>query len=90
MNEEATLSDAEWYFQQSKSSREFYVIFGEVCRKYGVMWSEAAPAVRDCISELVKLTLERNAAERKLEAVLAGDNKGRGESKLALRFLYEH
>ena len=69
MNEEATLSDAEWYFQQSKSSREFYVIFGEVCRKYGVMWSEASPAV----SELVKLTLERNAAERKLEAVLAGD-----------------
>lgn len=73
MNEEATLSDAEWYFQQSKSSREFYVIFGEVCRKYGVMWSEASPAVRECISDLVKLTLERNAAERKLEAVLAGD-----------------
>ncbi len=37
------------------------------------MWSEASPAVRACISELVKLTLERNAAERKLEAVLAGD-----------------
>ena len=73
MNEETMLSDAEWYFQQSKASREFYVIFGEVCRKYGVMWSGASPAVRGCISELVKLTLERNAAERKLEAVLAGD-----------------
>lgn len=74
MNEETMLSDAEWYFQQSKASREFYVIFGETCRKYGVMWSEASPAVRGCISELVKLTLERNAAERKLKAVLAGDN----------------
>ena len=73
MNEETMLSDAEWYFQQSEKSREFYIVFGETCRKYGVMWSEAAPAVRACISDLVKLTLERNAAERKLEAVLAGD-----------------
>ena len=73
MNEKTVLSDAEWYFQQSEKSREFYIIFGEVCRKYGVMWSEAAPAVRDCISELVKLTLERNAAERQLELLLAGD-----------------
>ena len=73
MNEETMLSDAEWYFQQSKASREFYVIFGETCRKYGVMLSEASPAVRECISEPVKLTPERNAAERKLEAVLAGD-----------------
>ena len=73
MNEEAALSDAEWYFRQSEKSREFYVVFGTVCRKYGVSWSEASPAVRACISDLVKLTLERNAAERKLEAVLAGD-----------------
>ena len=73
MNKKAALSDAEWYFQQSEKSREFYVVFGEVCRKYGVMWSEAAPVVRECISNLVKLTLERNAAEQKLEAVLAGD-----------------
>lgn len=73
MDEETKLSEAEWYFQQSKSSREFYVIFGEVCRKYGVMWSEASPAVRECISDLVKLTLERNAAERRLELLLAGD-----------------
>ena len=74
MNEETKLSDAEWYFQQSEKSREFYIVFGETCRKYGVMWSEAAPAVRECISDLVKLTLERNAAERRLKAVLAGDN----------------
>ena len=74
MNEKAVASDAEWYFQQSKASREFYVIFGEVCRKYGVSWSDVSPAVRECISDLVKLTLERNAAERKLEAVLSGDN----------------
>ena len=73
MNEKAVPSDTEWYFQQSEKSREFYIVFGETCRKYGVMWSEAAPAVRACISDLVKLTLERNAAERKLEAVLAGD-----------------
>ena len=74
MNKKAALSDAEWYFQQSEKSREFYIVFGEVCRKYGVMWSEASPAVRECISDLVKLTLERNAAERRLKAVLAGDN----------------
>ena len=74
MNEETMLSDAEWYFQQSEKSREFYIVFGETCRKYGVMWSEAAPAFRECLSDLVKLTLERNAAERRLKAVLAGDN----------------
>lgn len=73
MSEETTLSEAEWYFRQSEKSREFYVVFGEVCRKYDVMWSEASPAVRACISDLVKLTLERNAAERRLKAVLAGD-----------------
>lgn len=73
MNKKAALSDAEWYFQQSEKSREFYIVFGTVCRKYGVSWSEASPAVRACISELVKLMLERNAAERQLEAVLAGD-----------------
>ena len=73
MNKKATLSDAEWYFQQSEESREFYIVFGTVCRKYGVMWSDASPAVRACISDLVKLTLERNAVERHLEAVLAGD-----------------
>ena len=73
MNKKAALSDAEWYFQQSEKSREFYIVFGTICRKYDVMWSEAAPAVRACISDLVTLTLERNAAERKLEAVLAGD-----------------
>lgn len=74
MNKKATLSDAEWYFQQSEKSREFYIVFGTACRKYGVMWSDASPAVRECISDLVKLTLERNSAERKLEAVLSGDN----------------
>lgn len=73
MNKKAALSDAEWYFQQSEKSREFYIVFGTICRKYDVMWSEAAPVVRECISNLVKLTLERNAAEQKLEAVLAGD-----------------
>lgn len=73
MNKKAALSDAEWYFQQSEKSREFYIVFGTICRKYDVMWSEAASVVRECISNLVKLTLERNAAERKLEAVLAGD-----------------
>ena len=63
-------SDAEWYFQQSKASREFYEVFGTTCREYDVMWSEATPEVRECISELVRLTLERNAAARKLEAAL--------------------
>lgn len=73
MDEETKLSEAEWYFRQSEKSREFYIVFGTICRKYGVMWSESSPAVRACISDLVKLTLERNAAERKLEAVLTGD-----------------
>ena len=73
MNEKAVPSDAEWYLQQSEESREFYIVFGTVCRKYGVMWSNASPAVRACISDLVKLTLERDAAERRLELLLAGD-----------------
>ena len=73
MDEETKLSEAEWYFRQSEESREFYIVFGTVCRKYGVMWSDASPAVRECISDLVKLTLERNAAKRRLELLLAGD-----------------
>ena len=73
MNEKSVPSDAEWYFRQSEKSREFYIVFGTICRKYGVSWSEASPAVRECISDLVKLTLERNAAERQLELLLAGD-----------------
>ena len=73
MNEETTLSDAEWYFQQSEKSREFYIVFGSVCRIFVRSWIEVSPANRENICELVKLTLERNAAERKLEAVLAGD-----------------
>lgn len=63
-------SDAEWYFKQSTASREFYEVFGTTCREYDVMWSETTPEVRECISELVRLTLERNAAARKLEAAL--------------------
>ena len=73
MSEDRMLSEAEWYFRQSEKSREFYIVFGTICRKYGVSWSEASPAVRACISDLVKLTLERNAAERQLELLLAGD-----------------
>lgn len=69
-----SISDAEWYFKQSKASREFYKVFGTTCREYDVMWSEATPEVRECISELVRLTLERNAAARKLEAMTMEPN----------------
>lgn len=67
-------SDAEWYFQQSEASREFYKVFFDACHKYNVTWSQSSPVVRELISDLVKLTLGRNAAERKLRAALSSND----------------
>ena len=67
-------SDAEWYFQQSEASREFYEAFFDTCHTYNVTWSQASPAVRELISDLVKLTLDRNAVERKLRAALPSND----------------
>lgn len=66
-------SDAEWYFQQSEASREFYEVFFDTCHKYDVSWSQASPVVKELISDLVQLTLDRNAAERKLRSALSVD-----------------
>lgn len=63
-------SDAEWYFQQSEASREFYEVFFDTCHKYNMIWSQTPPVVRELISDLVKLTLDRNAVEHKLRAAL--------------------
>ena len=43
-------SDAEWYFQQSEASREFYEVFFDTCHKYDVSWSQASPVVKELIS----------------------------------------
>lgn len=67
-------SDAEWYFQQSEASREFYEVFFDTCHKYNVTWSQTSPAVRELISDLVKLTLDRNTVERKLWAALSSND----------------
>lgn len=67
-------SDAEWYFRQSAASREFYKVFFDTCHTYNVTWSQASPAVRELISDLVKLTLDRNAVERKLRAALSSND----------------
>lgn len=67
-------SDAEWYFRQSAALREFYEVFFDTCHTHSVTWSQASPAVKELISDLVKLTLDRNAAERKLRAVLSSND----------------
>lgn len=67
-------SDAEWYFRQSAASREFYEVFFDTCHNYNVTWSQASPTVKELISDLVKLTLDRNAAERKLRAALSSND----------------
>lgn len=66
-------SDAEWYFRQSEASREFYEVFFDTCHKYDVSWSQASPVVKELISDLVQLTFDRNAAERKLRSALSVD-----------------
>ena len=49
-------------------------MFFDTCHTHSVTWSQASPAVKELISDLVKLTLDRNAAERKLRAVLSSND----------------
>lgn len=62
-------SDAEWYFEQSKASREFYNVFFDMCHKFGVSWSKATSSEKAFITEITRFTLERNAAKRMGQSV---------------------
>lgn len=49
-------------------------MFIDICHNYNVTWSQASHAVRELISDLMKLTLDRNAVERKLCAELSSND----------------
>lgn len=56
-------SDAKWYFEQFTGDQEdFYGIFFDMCKKYGVTWSKASPKEKQFIEEITRFTFERNRA----------------------------
>lgn len=56
-------SDAKWYFEQFTGDREeFYAVFFDMCKKYGVTWSKASSQEKQFIEEITRFTFERNKA----------------------------
>ena len=58
-------SDAQWYFQSFQGDREqFYRIFFQMCRKFGVSWRTASPEQKRFIEEITRYTVERQTARQ--------------------------
>ena len=65
MAEEKRLpSDAVWYCRKDSEKERFYAIFFQMCRKYHVSWASATEKERLFISELTRVTYEREKALR--------------------------
>lgn len=62
--EEAVSSDAEWYCRKDAEGEQFYKIFFQMCRKYGVRWVSADEKERRFIAEVTRVTYERERAVR--------------------------
>lgn len=59
-------SDAEWYFKQFEGEREeYYDIFFQMCKKFGVTWSKATEVEQRFIEEITRFTFQRRQARRK-------------------------
>ena len=57
-------SDAEWYCRSDPEEAQFYEIFFQVCRKYGVRWASADEKERQFVEEVTRVTYERERAIR--------------------------
>ena len=58
------VSDAEWYCRSDPEETQFYEIFFQVCRKYGVRWASADEKERQFVEEVTRVTYERERAIR--------------------------
>ena len=61
---EMPISDAEWYCRSDPEEAQFYEIFFQVCRKYGVRWASADEKERQFVEEVTRVTYERERAIR--------------------------
>lgn len=62
--EKKSAYDAAWYCQKDPEKERFYAIFFQMCRKYHVSWASATEKERQFISELTRVTYEREKALR--------------------------
>ena len=58
------------YLQSAKNDAEYYTIFFQMCQKFHIDWASAPEKEKEFIKEVVRVTYERNCAERN------GDSKG--------------
>ncbi len=61
---ENSASDAEWYCREDLGGNRFYVMFFQMCWKYGGRWASADEKERRFIEEVTRVTYERERAVR--------------------------
>lgn len=52
------------YLQNAKNDKEYYDIFFQMCRKFHIDWASASEKEKEFIEEVVRVTYERNCAEK--------------------------
>ena len=58
------VSDATWYCRKDAEEERFYELFFQLCRKYGVRWASADEKEKQFLSEVARVTYERDKAKR--------------------------
>ena len=57
-------SDAAWYCRHDPEEERFYEIFFKLCKKYNVRWVSADEKEKQFLSEVARVTYERDKAKR--------------------------
>lgn len=57
-------SDAAWYCRHDPEKERFYEIFFKLCKKYNVRWASADEKEKLFLSEVARVTYERDKAKR--------------------------
>ena len=57
-------SDAAWYCRHDPEEERFYEIFFKLCKKYNVRWASADEKEKQFLSEVARVTYERDKAKR--------------------------
>ena len=52
------------YLQSAKDDKVYYDIFFQMCRKFHIDWANASEKEKAFIEEVVRVTYERDCAER--------------------------
>ena len=57
-------SDAAWYCRHDPEEERFYEIFFKLCKKHNVRWASADEKEKQFLSEVARVTYERDKAKR--------------------------